>query len=311
MSPFIAIIGICMTAVASATAADPDGNHDVAPWQSNPAAVDMPESKPKIVEYGPPPGSAGPRGSSPAPLVRAVGATELAPDPPRVEQGAAGVLGVPARGSRVGEPGAGSVVPNVLRPAPHASRLTPDAPPSMLLGGHGDKGASGKTSPLSAMLTVGGGLSIVLGLFLVIAWAMRKAAPRGSMVLPREVFEILGRAPLGARQQVQLLRCGNKLLLVSIAAHGTETLTEVTDPLEVDRIAGICQRGNPKSSTAAFRQVFQQLVSKERGNGDSPHLCEAPSGPLGQMGTVPVSALEGTESEAPRRKRYRWEEKHA
>ncbi len=36
----------------------------------------------------------------------------------------------------------------------------------------------------------------------------------------------------------------------------------MTDPLEVDRIAGICQQGNPKSSTTAFRQVFQQLAAE-------------------------------------------------
>ena len=130
----------------------------------------------------------------------------------------------------------------------------------MGLGSHNDKNAQGKSSPLSAMITVGGSLAIVLGLFFIVAWAMRKTAPRGSLVLPKEVFEILGRAPLGARQQVQLLRCGNKLLLVSITPNGTETLTEVTDPLDVDRIAGICQQAHPKSATTAFRQVFQQLA---------------------------------------------------
>jgi flagellar biogenesis protein FliO len=136
------------------------------------------------------------------------------------------------------------------------------------------------------MFTVGGSLSIVLGLFLVVAWVMRKTAPRGSLRLPKEVFEILGRAPLGARQQVQLLRCGSKLLLVSITPHGTETLTEVTDPLEVDRIAGICQQGNPKSSTAAFRQVFQQVAKPSAADAEYPDL-------------------------GPRRKKYRWEKEHA
>jgi flagellar biogenesis protein FliO len=176
-----------------------------------------------------------------------------------------------------------------IRPitSPAASAAAPA--PSLTLGGHVDKGILGKTSPLSAMFTVGGSLSIVLGLFLVIAWAMRKTAPRGSLMLPKEVFEILGRAPLGARQQVQLLRCGSKLLLVSITPQGTETLTEVTDPLEVDRIAGICQQGNPKSSSTAFRQVFQQIASTP---GKTP-----PDDDL-QLGGA-------------RRKRYRWEEKHA
>jgi flagellar biogenesis protein FliO len=142
---------------------------------------------------------------------------------------------------------------------------------------------------LSAVITVGGSLAVVLGLFLVVAWAMRKTAPRGSLLLPREVFDILGRASLGARQQVQLLRCGNKLLLVSITPNGTETLTEVTDPLEVDRIAGICQQAHPKSATTAFRQVFQQLAPK---SGEP-------------------AELDNLEPALTRRKRYRWEEKHA
>ena len=155
--------------------------------------------------------------------------------------------------------------------------------------GSRDKNATGKSSPLSAVITVGGSLAIVLGLFLVVAWAMRKTAPRGSLVLPKEVFDILGRAPLGARQHVQLLRCGNKLLLVSITPGGTETLTEVTDPLEVDRIAGICHQANPKSATTAFRQVFQQLAPQSG----------APS------------ELDSLEPTSTRRKRYRWEEKNA
>ncbi len=108
-------------------------------------------------------------------------------------------------------------------------------------------------------------------------------------MLPKEVFEIIGRAPLGARQQVQLLRCGSKLLLVSITPQGTETLTEVTDPVEVDRIAGICRQGNPKSSTAAFRQVFQQMA--------------AAPGKRTADDDLPVGGS--------RRKRYRWEEQHA
>ena len=154
--------------------------------------------------------------------------------------------------------------------------------------GSRDKNAPGKSSPLAAVVTVGGSLAIVLGLFFVVAWAMRKTAPRGSLLLPKEVFEILGRAPLGARQQVQLLRCGNKLLLVSITAGSTETLTEVTDPLEVDRLAGICYQANPKSATTAFRQIFQQLAPK---SGGSPEI-DAP------------------EPAGTRRKRYRWEEKN-
>ena len=55
-----------------------------------------------------------------------------------------------------------------------------------------------------------------------------------------------GRAPLAGRQHVHLLRCGSKLLLVSVTPGGAETLTEVTDPAEVDRLAGLCRQAHPK-----------------------------------------------------------------
>ncbi|MBN1909987.1 MAG: flagellar biosynthetic protein FliO [Pirellulales bacterium] len=112
---------------------------------------------------------------------------------------------------------------------------------------------------LGALATTGGALGVVLGLFLLMAWLMRRAAPRGTGALPNEAFEILGRAPLANRQQVHLLRCGRKLLLVSVTQVGAETLTEITDPVEVDRLAGLCQQTKPGSSTSTFRQVFQQL----------------------------------------------------
>jgi hypothetical protein len=63
-----------------------------------------------------------------------------------------------------------------------------------------------------------------------------------------------------------LLRIGNKMLLVAISAGGAETLTEITDPLEVDRLAGLCQQQSPHSSTNAFKQIFQQFA--RRGDTD-------------------------------------------
>ncbi len=111
-------------------------------------------------------------------------------------------------------------------------------------------------------VTVIGSLAVVLGVFFLVAWGLRRASPRAAGILPGEVFETLGRAPMDGRQQVHLLRCGNKLLLVSVTPAGAETLTEITDPMEVDRLAGLCQQANPNSSTAAFRQVFGQFAPR-------------------------------------------------
>jgi flagellar biogenesis protein FliO len=119
-----------------------------------------------------------------------------------------------------------------------------------------------KPTGLPSMATVLGSLGVVLGIFLLIAWLMRRAAPQGLTRLPSEAFEVLGRAPLFGRQNVHLIRCGNKLLLVSVTPAGTETLTEIIDPQEVDRLAGLCRQAGPQSSTAAFKQIFEQLAPK-------------------------------------------------
>jgi len=125
----------------------------------------------------------------------------------------------------------------------------------------------GRTGLLRSLITVGSSLAVVLGLFFLVAWAMRRATPRGSALLPSEVVEVLGRAALATRGQVHVLRFGSKLLLVSISTSGVETLAEITDAEEVDRLAGLCRQAHPQSATAAFRQVFQQFSKQHAGSG--------------------------------------------
>ncbi len=129
----------------------------------------------------------------------------------------------------------------------------------------GSESEARKAGTLPHVLTIAGGLAIVLAIFFVVAWGMRRAAPGALTLLPRQVVEVLGRAPLAGRQQVHLLRCGNKLLLVSVTPDAAKTLTEITDPLEVDRLAGLCEQARPNSSSAAFRRVFQQYIHEGEG----------------------------------------------
>jgi flagellar protein FliO/FliZ len=131
----------------------------------------------------------------------------------------------------------------------------PLAPP-----GYSNRTQQDQNNGLSSVVTVAGSLALVLGIFFLVAWGIRRAAPAGCALLPNEVFEVLGRAPLPSRQQVYLFRCGQKLVLVSVTAAGAETLAEITDPIEVDRLAGLCRQAHPNSATAAFRQVLGQFA---------------------------------------------------
>ncbi|HEX4146398.1 MAG TPA: flagellar biosynthetic protein FliO [Pirellulales bacterium] len=113
--------------------------------------------------------------------------------------------------------------------------------------------------PTVAWPVVVGSLSGVIGLFLIVAWLMRRGSPRAGGLLPREVVEVLGRAPLADRRQMQLLRLGNKLVLIAVSPTGIDTLAEITDPAEVDRLTGFCYQGHPNSSTVAFHKVFKSF----------------------------------------------------
>jgi len=122
----------------------------------------------------------------------------------------------------------------------------------------------GSVKGLNQLWTTGAALALVLGLFCVVAWIMRRAVPRTSLPLPADVVETLGRAPLAGRQYVHLIRCGRKLLLVNVTADSAKTLTEITDPAEVDRLAGLCDPTRSPRATAAFRQVFDQFNHPSR-----------------------------------------------
>jgi flagellar biogenesis protein FliO len=150
------------------------------------------------------------------------------------------------------------------------------------------KGAA--TAGMPSASTMIGSLAIVVGLFLLLAWVLRRGMPKQTPLLPQGMLEVLGRAPLVGRQQVHLVRLGNKLLLIAITPGGIETLTEVTDPMEIDRLAGICQQSNPYSSSKSFNQLlgnFSNSKTSKRGSfskeePDFSSLEPARSGPVGR-----------------------------
>jgi len=107
-------------------------------------------------------------------------------------------------------------------------------------------------------------LAVVLGLFVLGMLLLRKAHARGGATLPGEVVQTLGRAPLSGRQEMHLVRVGNKLLLLSVTPTGAETLTEITEPEEIDRLAGICRQNHPDSITASFREILWQCGQTQR-----------------------------------------------
>lgn len=118
---------------------------------------------------------------------------------------------------------------------------------------------------IQSVVQVVGSLAAVLGVFFLIVWMLRRASPQRAGVLPAEAFEVLGRAPLGNHQQVQLLRCGERLLLVAVGGTGTNaatTLTEISEPAEVDQLISLCRQSKAAPRPGGFKQVLREVEGR-------------------------------------------------
>ena len=114
------------------------------------------------------------------------------------------------------------------------------------------------SSPTQAMTTILSALAIVLGAFFLVIWLTRSANRRRWSPLPSEAVQLLGRAPLAGRQWMQLIRVGKKLVMVSVNGNQVDTITEITDPEEVEQLVALCH----KNQSNQFRQTFQQVLDQ-------------------------------------------------
>lgn len=150
-------------------------------------------------------------------------------------------------------PLAGNNAPDTLA---ESSKHIPLAPPSERFKGETPQRASGT---LQMIVSVGSSLLLVVGLFLGVAWCYRKTV--NSTIgggLSKQVIHVLGRTSISPRQQMVLIRFGSKLLLVSVIQGEARTLSEITDPLEVDQLVGLCESGQVGSISNSFRSVLLQ-----------------------------------------------------
>jgi flagellar biogenesis protein FliO len=163
------------------------------------------------------------------------------------------------------------------RQATAQGSVVPDHSPSPLkLAPHSRDSLPGvHTGEISSLVTGAASLGIVLGLFVLVVLVVRRGMPKHAGLLPREAVEVLGRAPLVGKQQVHLVRCGNKILLLCVSSTNVKTLTEITDPAEVDRLSSICQPVRPHGASSSFSQVFQQFDNQ-------PHALAYPSRQQGE-----------------------------
>lgn len=93
-------------------------------------------------------------------------------------------------------------------------------------------------------------LAVIVGAIVLVGRWMQKRGFQGPPSLPIEAFETLGRRQIEPRIAVHLVKCGERILVLSVAPEGVRTLSEIRDPAEVERLVDACDA----SSTSSSRQ---------------------------------------------------------
>ena len=140
-------------------------------------------------------------------------------------------------------------------------------------GGTNETGsAAKKTSPAST----GSGLwttiisltTIVSGLSFVAYWLRPYlGVTRG---LPVEALELLGRRAIEPKVTIHLVRCGGKVLIVSVSPDGARTLSEITDPIEIQRLVAACH--SPRETRFPMPAAEPILPPTPAGRGAAPRV---------------------------------------
>ena len=127
-----------------------------------------------------------------------------------------------------------------------------------------EQGSSGFTfkAPEGVVRNTAVSLGLVLVLFLGVAWFVKRAQPQSHAMLPTGVVEVLGRVTISQKQQLQLVRMGPKLLLVSSTGSGMQTLGEISDPAQVEQMVAMCQANRAGGIAQSFRQVMGQFENE-------------------------------------------------
>jgi len=123
-------------------------------------------------------------------------------------------------------------------------------------------------SQLMPLLSVLGSLCLVLGAFFMFVLFMKKVGPKTGGNLPREALENVGRYPLNQKLQLNLIRLGNRLILVAVTPDGgVETISEIESPDEVAQILAQCRKLDPNGSQAQFKTVLDEFAQEKNHGG--------------------------------------------
>jgi flagellar biogenesis protein FliO len=120
----------------------------------------------------------------------------------------------------------------------------------------------------SSIWNTAAALGAICAALVAVSLGLRRRRRSGGGRLPVEAVEVLGRTAVDGRHAISLVRCGSRVLVLSVdATEGLSTLAEINDPEEVNLLVDLC--GLPHGGVAAALGQLGQ--SSDLPPGESAH----------------------------------------
>lgn len=191
---------------------------------------------------------------------------------------AAAVIAVAAIAGALSPPAAAEDGPFGTGDPPTARRITPPSRPLRTASKTGTPRKPPSGSYWQTLLVLGGIVAVIL----IGAKYLRKHGPRLPGGIPKDALEVLGKRAIDRGQLIYLVRLGSRILIIGSSSGGLNTLGEVTDPVEIDFLSGLCRQPMQSSKVAQgffalFNRQFAESPATD-GNAVPPgvHPVESP-----------------------------------
>jgi flagellar biogenesis protein FliO len=143
-------------------------------------------------------------------------------------------------------------------------------------------------------------LAFVIVIILGLARLFIRKSPYVMTGIPREAVDVLGRRTLDPRNSVYVVQVGSKILLLGSSAAGMNTLSEITDPIEVATLTSLCRAEQSKRPDVShwlagiFRREAKPVSNRNFAERFGGRLAQDPP-----QQTLPT-AIAGSRSEGQR-----------
>ncbi|MEO1237479.1 MAG: flagellar biosynthetic protein FliO [Planctomycetota bacterium] len=101
-------------------------------------------------------------------------------------------------------------------------------------------------------------LGVVIGLIFATRWAFAKLGGQ-TIARPTPAVEVLSRTAVAPKNQVLLLRVGQRVLVVGDSSSGLRTLADLDDPEEVAGLLQSVTAGSERSLSGGFNQLVARF----------------------------------------------------